>query len=173
MELQDDVEDESDPTKSKNPRRRIGQASKTPAADKGKGKASSAPGPLPEEAREEAQEFGRQVMEAADQIADRWSTSRRSILVAASLMLRETRAPNAANKHAEWYAYNFPKQDGGQYFSVFRSQSFSLLCSVSRILSACYSGGLQTKDCRENRRGEDKEPQGDLGLGGQSQHRNG
>lgn len=122
MELQYDVEQESDAAPpSTQPRRK----SKATAVDKGKGKASSTPGPLSNSAKEEAQEFGRQVMESADLLADKYNTSRRSILVASSLLLRETRAPNSANKHSEWYAFHFPKKTGGQYISILSSKSLA------------------------------------------------
>lgn len=116
LQLQDEVEEEEDVApQSTQPRRQKAKSFNIPAIDKGKGKATSTPGPLPDAAKEEAQEFGRQVMDAADVLADRWNTSRRSILVAASLMLRESRAPNSANKHSEWYASTFPKQEGGKH----------------------------------------------------------
>lgn len=115
-ELQDDVEEESDIVPpSTQPRRRKSQASNTSAINKGKGKGRSLhkTGPLSDAAKEEAQEFGREVMDNADRLADQWKTSWRSILIAASLMLRESHAPNPANKHSEWYTANFPKKDGG------------------------------------------------------------
>lgn len=57
-------------------------------------------------------------MDAADQLADKWSTSRRSILIAASLMLRESRGANPFNTHSKWYAANFPKEPGGKPISA-------------------------------------------------------
>ena len=116
IELQDEVVDESDrASPSTQPQRR---KTKRPAVDKGKGKASSASGPLPNGAKEEAQEFGLKVMETADELATKWNTSRRSILFAASLMLRESRGANAFNKHSAWYAAKFPKAPGGEPVSA-------------------------------------------------------
>ena len=117
QELQDDVEEELDiAPPSTQPWHQKLQASNTSAINKGKGKGRSLhkTGPLSDVAKEEAQEFGHEVMDNVDQLADRWKTSRCSILIAASLMLHESRAPNPANKHSEWYTASFPKKDGGK-----------------------------------------------------------
>ena len=65
-------------------------------------------------AKEEAQEFGREVIDNVDQLADQWKTSQHCILITASLMLCKSHAPNPANKHSGWYTANFPKKDGGK-----------------------------------------------------------
>ena len=114
IELQDEVVDESDSAPASTQPRR--QKIKRPAVDKGKGKASSASGPLPDGAKEEAQKFGLKVMETANELATKWNTSRRSILFAASLM--ESRGANAFNKHSAWYTAKFPKEPGGEPVSA-------------------------------------------------------
>lgn len=84
-------------------------------------------GPLPDEALEEAQAFGREVLDAAEELATRWQTSRRNILIAAALMLRECRAPNPKNKHAAWYAVHHPIPDDSKYLSPSRHLPLSKL----------------------------------------------
>lgn len=154
MELQDDVEEESDAApQSTQPRRQNPKVGKSTATDKGKGKASYARGPLPAAAQEEAQEFGHQVMDAADQLADKWNTTRRSILVAASLWLRETRGPNSANKHSAWYASHYPQEPGGQYASILSFSSLLITAySITQSVSTYHSGGLQATNIWENGR---------------------
>lgn len=72
-------------------------------------------------------------MDTANQLANKWNTSCCNILVAASLLLREMRAPNSTNKHSTWYAYHFLQEKGGQYLSILL---FVLLhCSLSFIVS--------------------------------------
>lgn len=53
-------------------------------------------------------------MDGADILADRWATSRRTILIQAGLLLRESRAPNSSNMHAAWYAHQFPMEEGSE-----------------------------------------------------------
>ena len=133
-ELQDNVEEESDiAPPSTQPRHRKSQASNTSVIDKGKGKGRSLhkTGPLSDAAKEEAQEFGHEVMDNADWLADWWKTSWCSILIAASLMLRESCAPNPANKHSEWYTASFPKKDGGKRNLDLYVDTYWMYCSVS------------------------------------------
>ena len=111
----DDIEMESDhPPLPTQPHHCKRAGTTIPTTAKGKGKATSKPSPLPDEARGEVQKFGDEVMEAAEDLAQWWSTSRHNVLVAAGLMLCESRALNPANKHAEWYVCHFPKADNGK-----------------------------------------------------------
>ena len=119
QELRENIEMESDhPPPSTQPRRGHKGSHTAPTVDKGKGKATSQPGPIPDEAKEEALKFGQEVMEGAEVLAEWWNTSKRSILVAAGLMLRESRAANAANKHRQWYACHFPMESGSECLMV-------------------------------------------------------
>ena len=46
-------------------------------------------------------------------------------------MLRESRAPNPANKHSEWYAASFPKKDGGKCNLDLCVDTYWMYCLVS------------------------------------------
>ena len=47
-------------------------------------------------------------------------------------MLHESRAPNPANKHSEWYAASFPKKDGGKCNLDLYVDTYWMYCLVSR-----------------------------------------
>lgn len=125
-DLQEDVDTESDDIAppSTQPHHYVKQSHKAPStADKGKGKATSGvvigkskatsrPGPLPDNAIEEAQAFSQEVMDAAEELAACWHMSWCNILIAAGLVFHESRRLNSKNKHAVWYAVHHPIEDG-------------------------------------------------------------
>lgn len=118
-----DAEDADDHPVSKTQRKtkkaaRISKATSNNDKGDGKAKAPLKPGPLTSEAKEAAVEFGEEVLQAAEKLADIHCTSRLNILVAAGLAIRESRAPNKANQHARWYAFHHPKASGGMYFYI-------------------------------------------------------
>ena len=122
MQLRDKVVEESGAAPpSTQPQHQKSKVSEIPAVNKGKEKASSVVGPLSDAAKEEAQEFGRKVMETADELATKWNTTRCSILFAASLMLRKSQGANSFNKYSAWYAAKFPKAKGGKPIPVLSS----------------------------------------------------
>ena len=82
---------------------------------KGKGRGAPKSGPLTNDAKEEARLFSLEVLEGAEELAAQWSTSRCNILILTGLMIWESRAPNPANKHAEWFAAHHPYQKGGKF----------------------------------------------------------
>ena len=107
-----------------------------PATSKQKGKGtqySKAPGPIKREGLEAAQALGERTMEAAQRLAEKYSTSRRNILQMANLALKESRAPNPYNQHKEWYANHFPKHDKGVFFCRI-AKFFSHTCSPNQRL---------------------------------------
>lgn len=85
------------------------------APEKGKEKAPLKRGPLSDIARNEAQELGDEVTTAVNKLADRHHTMPHNILIAAGFAIKESRAPNIFNQHAEWYSYHFPKTSGGTF----------------------------------------------------------
>ena len=91
---------------------------------KGKGtQYSKAPGPVKREGLEAAQALGERTMEAAQHLAEKYSTSRWNILQMANLALKESWAPNPYNQHKEWYANHFLKHDKGMF-----------LCRIAKII---------------------------------------
>ena len=76
-------------------------------------------------------------MDNVDQLANQWKTSQCSILIAASLMLHESCAPNPANKHSEWYTANFPKKDGGKRNLDLYVDTYWMYCLVSCEVYQC------------------------------------
>lgn len=123
QELQDDVEVEPDfppPTQLHNHSKRPcsnSRLARSLTSEDIKGKGSGAPksGPLTNDAKEEARLFSLEVLEGAEELAAQWSMSRCNILILTGLMIWESRAPNPANKHAEWFAAHHPYQKGGKF----------------------------------------------------------
>ena len=125
-ELEEDVEPEDGDEHPSRPRSRrpnkqrraAHNKGKEKASDKGKEKAPLKPGPLSDLARKEAQELGDEITQSATNIANRHCTTVRNILIAAGFGIKESRAPNIFNKHAEWYSYHFPKDPKGTPSSI-------------------------------------------------------
>ena len=84
--------------------------------NKGKERASLKSGPLLAEGKEEIRAFSTEVLEKAQDLADRLRISRKSVLISAGFGIRESRRENIANLHAQWYAATHTKPDGSVYF---------------------------------------------------------
>jgi hypothetical protein len=110
-------EEEDDIPLTRRPRQRKKQQT---TRAKGKEKAPSKSGPLSDDARKEAQELamGDEITHAAAAMAGRHNTTMRNILIAAGFGIKESCATNPFNKHAEWYAYHFPKDPKGTFHSI-------------------------------------------------------
>lgn len=72
-------------------------------------------GPLSDEGKEEIHDFSSCVLEMAQDLADRFQISRKTVLIRASLGIKESRGENVANMHARWYAGTHTKPDGSAY----------------------------------------------------------
>jgi hypothetical protein len=89
------------------------------AAREDKQKAPLKRGPLSAEAKEEIHAFSTQVLEMAQELADRLRILRKNVLISAGLGIKESRSENIANMHRQWYATTHPKPQGSKY-SYFR-----------------------------------------------------
>jgi hypothetical protein len=95
--------------------------------NKGKGKSPLKRGPLSAEDKEDIRAFSTQVLDMAQDLADRLRISRKKVLISAGFGIKESRRENIANLHAQWYAANHTKPDGSTYFLA----SFFFLCILT------------------------------------------
>jgi hypothetical protein len=65
-------------------------------------------GPLPNEARMEAQQLAEYVVEESNRIARKFKKSRREIVLAAGLDARPSRSRSTYNDFKRWYAHHNP-----------------------------------------------------------------
>jgi hypothetical protein len=76
-------------------------------------------GPLPRDARAEAQQLGALVAETAEKIARKYKKSRREVVLAAGLSVRAARARNPHNMFKKWYAHNHSRGESEYpYFMI-------------------------------------------------------
>ncbi|GBE84717.1 hypothetical protein SCP_0606970 [Sparassis crispa] len=68
--------------------------------------------PFPRKVKKEAVELGARVIEAAENIAQRYGKSPRDVLVHAGLGFKASRAVNRANMFHSWYSHHHPKLAG-------------------------------------------------------------
>jgi hypothetical protein len=95
----------------------------TSSNNKGKEKAPLKHGRLSAEDKEEIRTFSTQVLDMAQDVADRLRISRKNVLISAGFGIRESRKENIANLHAQWYASTHTKPRGSKYLYV-SSSSF-------------------------------------------------
>ncbi|KAI0245344.1 hypothetical protein BJV78DRAFT_1158716 [Lactifluus subvellereus] len=110
----DDDEDEDELADSDAVDRELNSPQTTAASSskgKGKGKAPLKCGPLSAEDKEEIHVFSTQVLEMAQDLADHLRTSRRNVLISASLGIKESRNENITNLYSQWYAATHTKPD--------------------------------------------------------------
>lgn len=81
-------------------------------------------GRLSTEAKEDIRVFSTQVLEMAQDLADRLRISRKKVLISAGFGIRESRSENIANLHAQWYAATHSKPDGSTYLFASSFLSF-------------------------------------------------
>jgi hypothetical protein len=72
-------------------------------------------GYLSAEAKQEIRAFSTQVLGIAQDLADRLRVSRKNVLIAAGLGIKESRGENIANLYAQWYAATHTKPDRSAY----------------------------------------------------------
>jgi hypothetical protein len=67
-------------------------------------------GPLPQAARDEAEKLGRYVVKQANRIGRKHFKSRREIMLAAGLSVRQARPDSLINTYRRWYAVHHPNE---------------------------------------------------------------
>jgi hypothetical protein len=84
--------------------------------DKSKQKSALKRGPLSAEAKQEICAFSTQVLGMAQDLANCLRVSRKNVLIAAGLGIKESRGENITNLYAQWYAVTHTKPDGSEYY---------------------------------------------------------
>ena len=86
--------------------------------DEDEGPQTIKPGRLPMEAIRKAQALGRRTTEKAEAIANEYGKTLATIMAAAGLSTKATRAESVWNMHQAWYASAHRKKSGGIFFCL-------------------------------------------------------
>ena len=73
-------------------------------------------GRMSAKAREDIRAFSTQVLQVAQELADHHMVSRRALLIAAGLGIKESHSSNITNLHAQWYVATHTKPGERAYF---------------------------------------------------------
>jgi hypothetical protein len=94
----------------------LGTAQASSSKDKDIQRSPLKRGRLSAKDKEDIRAFSTQVLETAQVLADRLRVSRKNVLINAGFGIKESRSPDIANLHAQWYAATHTKPDGSTYF---------------------------------------------------------